>query len=159
MPPRVTLIWQRETLENMGTLLRKPDAEYSNRKKAKELGSMTPRQVVAEMQQHVLVDGFKIVFDSKNSRGSKLVDAATGREWVDLYSFYASQPIGFNHRYFERPDIEEDLLDAAKVKLANSDVYSVHFARFLRTFTRVMGLSPLNRYFLPMLTWALAARK
>jgi L-lysine 6-transaminase len=132
----------------MSTLLSKPEAAHFKRKNhAKTAVSLTPRQVIAEMQQHVLVDGFKIVFDPRNSRGSKLVDAATGRKWVDLYSFFASQPVGFNHPYFDRADVEEDLLQAAKVKLANSDVYSVQFACFVQAFTRVMGLKPLNRYF------------
>ncbi len=42
---------------------------------------------------------------------------------------------------------DADLLAAAKVKVANSDVYSVQFATFVETFARVMGLPPLDRYF------------
>ena len=60
-------------------------------------GVVSPREVVPELEKHILVDGFKLVFDPQKSRGSRFVDAATGRELIDLYSFYASQPIGFNH--------------------------------------------------------------
>ncbi len=109
--------------------------------------SVAPGEVAAFLPQHILVDGFKLVFDVQNSRGSRFIDAATGREFIDLYSFYASQPIGFNHPRFDRPDVQADLLAAAKIKVANSDVYTVQYATFIQTFARVMGLKPLERYF------------
>jgi len=108
---------------------------------------LSPRQVIAELEKHILVDGFKLVFDLEKSRGSRFVDAATGRELIDLYSFYASQPVGFNHPHFERPEVQADLLAAAKIKVANADVYTVQYATFISTFHRVMGLPPLERYF------------
>jgi L-lysine 6-transaminase len=121
-------------------------AKASNqRSEAEKL--ITPAEVIAELEKHILVDGFKMVFDPEKSHGSRFVDAASGREFIDLYSFYASQPIGFNHPYFDRPEVKADLLTAAKVKVANADVYTVQFANFVQTFSRVMGLAPLNRYF------------
>src|SRR6266513_2786394 len=113
----------------------------------KSRGAITPQEVIAELEQHILVDGFKLVFDLEKSRGSRFVDAATGRELIDLYSFYASQPIGFNHPWFNRPEVKADLLAAAKIKVANADVYTVQYATFVNTFARVMGLRPLDRYF------------
>src|SRR5438477_11041547 len=106
-----------------------------------------PQQVIAELEKHILVDGFKLVFDVEKSRGSCFVDAASGRELIDLYSFYASQPVGFNHPYFDKPDVQADLLAAARVKVANADVYTVQFANFVKTFARVVGTAPLDRYF------------
>jgi L-lysine 6-transaminase len=76
-----------------------------------------------------------------------LVDAATGRSFIDFYAFFASMPVGFNHPYFDAPKVQADLLASAKVKVANSDVYSVPYATFVETFARVMGLPPLERYF------------
>ncbi len=109
--------------------------------------AISPRQVIAELQKHILVDGFKLVFDLAKSRGSRVVDAVTGRELIDLYSFYGSQPIGFNHPYFDQPAVKADLLAAAKIKVANADVYTVQYATFVSTLARVMGLPPLDRYF------------
>lgn len=109
--------------------------------------SVSARQVTAELQKHVLLDGFRLVFDPEKSHGSIFVDAATKREFIDFYSFYASQPVGFNHPYFESPQVRADLLCAAKIKVANSDVYSVQYANFVKTFARVMSLAPLGRYF------------
>jgi L-lysine 6-transaminase len=106
-----------------------------------------PARAVAELEKHILVDGFKIVVDLERSHGCRIVDAATGRELIDLYSFFASMPIGFNHPYFDRPDVQADLLLAARTKVANSDVYSTQYATFVDTFARVVGLPPLERYF------------
>ena len=111
------------------------------------LNLVTPGDVIGRLEKHVLVDGFKLVFDLQKSRGSLFVDAVSGREFIDLYGFYASQPIGFNHPYFERREVQADLLAAAKIKIANADVYTSYFATFVETFARVVGLPPLDRYF------------
>ncbi len=109
--------------------------------------NIMPENVVSELEKHILVDGFKIVIDLEKSRGSNLVDAPSGRSFIDLYSFYASQPIGYNHPHFDQPEVEADLLAAAKIKVANADMYSTQYATFVDTFARVMGLPPLERYF------------
>jgi L-lysine 6-transaminase len=128
-----------------------PAREQSPRKKPAARVSaphaVLPAQVVSELEKHLLVDGFKLVVDLEKSRGSTLVDAATGKSFIDFYAFFASMPVGFNHPYFEAPEVQADLLAAAKVKVANSDVYSVPYATFVETFARVMGLPPLERYF------------
>src|SRR5271155_1509846 len=108
---------------------------------------ITPARVIFELEKHILVDGFKLVVDLEKSRGSRLVDAASGRNFIDFYSFFASMPVGFNHPYFDSPAVQADLLAAAKVKVASADVYSVAFATFVETFARVVGLPPLDRYF------------
>jgi L-lysine 6-transaminase len=129
----------------MVTLESKPSGISAKSSRAQT--SIAPRDVVASLENHVLVDGFKLVFDLEKSRGSRFVDAATGREFVDLYGFYASQPVGFNHPHFENPEVEKELLAAAKIKVANPDVYTVQYANFIETFARVVGLPPLERYF------------
>lgn len=109
--------------------------------------AIAPAQVIAELEKHILVDGFKLVIDLQKSHGSYMVDAASGRKLIDFYSFFASMPIGFNHPWFDSPAVQADLLAAAKVKVASADVYSVAYATFIDTFARVMGRPPLDRYF------------
>jgi L-lysine 6-transaminase len=104
-------------------------------------------EVLEVIGQHVLVDGFRLVLDLERSRGCRLVDAATGREYLDFYAFYGSLPVGFNHPWFDQPQVQSELLRAARIKVANSDVYSVPYAAFVRVFARVLGLAPLCRYF------------
>src|SRR5438105_14114566 len=98
------------------------------------------------LEEHVLMDGFKIVIDLEKSRGSYLYDAATGRRLIDLYGFFGSLTIGFNLAYFDEPAVKADLLRAAKFKFANSDVYSEAYAEFVETFSRVAGFPRLDRY-------------
>src|SRR5438270_4482673 len=103
-------------------------------------------QVLHELEQHILLDGFKIVIDLEKSRGSYLYDAATGHRLIDLYGFFGSMAVGFNHPHFDQPEVKADLLRAAKVKVANSDIYSDTYAEFVHTLSRVAGLPPLGRY-------------
>src|SRR6476659_296804 len=98
------------------------------------------------LEKHVLMDGFKIVIDLEKSRGSYMYDEATGRRLIDLYGFFGSLTIGFNHPYFDEPAVKAELLRAAKFKVANSDVYSEEYAEFVETFSRVAGFPPLDRY-------------
>jgi L-lysine 6-transaminase len=99
------------------------------------------------LEEHLLVDGFRLVLDLKRSQGSRIVDATNGREWLDFYGFFGSLAVGFNHPYFEQPEVKRELLEASKSKIANSDIGSVPLANFVRTFAHVMGLPPLERYF------------
>ena len=98
--------------------------------------------VRATLGRHVLTDGYPLVLDMENSRGAMLRDAATGREYVDFFTFYASNPLGMNHPALagDGPGAQafrERLMDAALNKVANSDVYTPHYARFVETFGRV----------------------
>jgi L-lysine 6-transaminase len=114
--------------------------------KSKNKKSVSPSRVLDALGAHILLDGFKIVLDLEKSRGSYLVDAANGHRLIDLYGFFGSLTIGFNHPHFDQPEVQRDLLRAAKAKVANSDVYSEAYAEFVETFARVVGLPPLNKY-------------
>ena len=108
---------------------------------------INPSKVLTELQKHILLDGFQLVVDLQRSSGSRFYDANSGRTLIDMYSFYASMPIGFNHPYFDRPEVREKLLAAARVKVANSDVYSTQMADFVQTFDRVVGIPEMPRLF------------
>jgi L-lysine 6-transaminase len=114
--------------------------------KSKNKKTIDASRILNVLEEHILLDGFKIVIDLEKSRGSYLYDVATGHRLIDLYGFFGSMPVGFNHPYFDKPDVQRDLLRAAKAKVANSDVYSEAYARFVESFARVAGLPPLNRY-------------
>ena len=98
------------------------------------------------LEKHILMDGFKVVIDLDKSRGSYLYDETTNRRLIDFYGFFGSLTIGFNHPYFDEPAVKEDLLRAAKFKIANSDVYSERYAEFVETLSRVAGFPPLDRF-------------
>jgi L-lysine 6-transaminase len=106
----------------------------------------TAADALKSLEEHILMDGFRIVFDLEKSRGSYIFDAAHGKQLIDFYGFFGSVPVGFNHPYFDQPEVQEELLCAAKTKIANSDVYSEQYAEFVETLVRVAGYPPLNRY-------------
>lgn len=115
-------------------------------KKSEKQTTTTASEILHTIEQHVLLDGFKIVIDLEKSRGSYIHNAATNSRLIDLYGFFGSLPVGYNHSYFEQEDVKRDLLRAARIKVANSDIYSEGYARFVETFSRVAGLPPLERY-------------
>ena len=118
-----------------------------SRGRAKENNeSKDAARVLANLEQHILLDGFRVIVDLEKSRGSYLYDAASNRRLIDLYGFFGSLAVGFNHPYFDQADVQRDLLRAARVKVANSDVYSDAYAEFVDTFARVAGFPPLDRY-------------
>jgi L-lysine 6-transaminase len=98
------------------------------------------------LEQHVLLDGFRIVLDHEKSLGSCLYNAASDSRLIDLYGFFGSMPVGYNHPHFSEPGVQKELARAASIKVANSDVYSQGYADFVETFSRVAGFSPLDRY-------------
>jgi L-lysine 6-transaminase len=114
--------------------------------KSKNKKAIDTSRVLNVLEEHILLDGFKIVIDLEKSRGSYLYDAASEHRLIDFYGFFGSMPVGFNHPYFDKPDVQRDLLRAAKAKVANSDVYSQAYAKFVETFARVAGLPPMDRY-------------
>ena len=103
-------------------------------------------ELLKKLEQHILMDGFKIVIDLEKSRGSYLHNAVSGERLIDFYGFFGSVPVGFNHPHFDQPEVQKELLRAATTKVANSDVYSEAYADFVETFTRVAPLPPLSRY-------------
>ena len=127
-------------------MLTEAASSRSRTTKSEKQKTISPSKVLETIEQHVLLDGFKIVVDLDKSRGPYLHNAVTNKRLIDLYGFFGSMPIGFNHPYFDDPAVQRDLLRAAKVKVANSDVYSEDYAEFVETFERVVGLPPLERY-------------
>src|SRR5438445_3452155 len=131
---------------SMPPVLTEAASPRSRAAKSEKQKSIKPSSVLTTLEQHILLDGFKIVVDLEKSRGSYIYDAASDRRLIDLYGFFGSMPVGFNHPHFDRDDVKSDLLRAAKVKIANSDVYSEAYAEFVETFARIVGLRPLERY-------------
>jgi len=87
------------------------------------------------IEKRMLADGFEPVIDLKRSHGSWFVDKRDNKEYLDLFSMFASMPIGYNHPYLlERAD---KFRDVAINKPTNSDIYSTEMAEFVDTMARV----------------------
>ncbi|MGI8695983.1 MAG: L-lysine 6-transaminase [Mycobacteriales bacterium] len=109
---------------------------------------MSPSEVHDSLAKHLLVDGFKLVVDTLASSGAWLVDARSGERYLDLYTFFASAPLGSNApEMLGDKDFMATLTEVAANKPANSDIYSTHLAEFVETFARVLGDPALPHLF------------
>ena len=96
---------------------------------------ISPSQVREILGKHILADGFEPIIDLEKSHGSWIVDARNGKEYLDLFSMFASVPVGYNH-----PKIIESkdrITIAALNKPTNSDLYTTQLAEFVETFFEV----------------------
>jgi len=111
--------------------------------------TVTPDRVHETLRRHLLVDGFDLVLDTHASHGSWLVDARDGSRNLDLFSFFASAPLGMNPPALaDDPDVIADLVEVAVNKPSNSDIATTHLASFVETFERVLGDPALPHLFL-----------
>ena len=99
--------------------------------------SIPPAKVHETLSKHILADGFDLVIDLKNSQGSWLQDARSGKRFLDFFTFFGSSPIGLNHPKMFEPAFIEELMRAAINKPSSSDAYTVEMAEFVETFARI----------------------
>lgn len=104
--------------------------------------------VHSTLREWMLVDGLEVVYDTEKSKGSRFVDALSGNEYIDLFSFFASMPVGHNHPGLDDPAFREKLMAAALVKPSNSDIYTTAMADFVATFGRTMPEGYKNLFFI-----------
>jgi len=96
---------------------------------------MNPQDIRQEISKSMLADGMSPIIDLEKSHGSWLVDKVSGKEYLDLFSMFASLSVGYNHPYVI--DQSERLKIAAINKPTNSDVYSEQMAEFVKTFREI----------------------
>lgn len=98
---------------------------------------INPEDVHEVLGRHMLTDGYRFVWDHRNSQGSYLVDAVSGRHFLDMFSFFASSPLGYNHPALQDATFREKIAEIALLNPSNSEVYTVEMAEFVQTFERV----------------------
>ena len=97
-----------------------------------------PEDVHKVLNKHILADGYEMVLDLEKSKGAFLRDAKTGKDYLDFFTFFASNPLGMNHpRLAGDPEFVDKLGRVAINKPSNSDVYTEEIADFMKTFSRV----------------------
>ncbi|HEX7069820.1 MAG TPA: L-lysine 6-transaminase [Rhodothermales bacterium] len=106
-------------------------------------GTIPPELVQPLLTRHMLTKSMMpMVLDMEKSRGCELFDQLTGKRFLDFFGFYASSPLGMNHPgLLGNAEFLARLQQAAINKITNSDVFTEHKARFVRTFSRV-GIPP-----------------
>ncbi len=99
---------------------------------------ISPKKVRSVLQKHILADGYEMVLDLEKSKDGYLHDSVTGRDYLDFFTFFASNPLGMNHkRLAGDSQFIEKLGKVAVNKPSNSDIYTEEMAHFVETFSRV----------------------
>ncbi len=112
-----------------------------------QLQTTAPQDVHDVLRQHILVDGYDFVLDLEKSHGPYLADARGQRELLDYFSSFSSVPLGYNHPGLQQKEFQEVILGAATNKPANSDLYTVEMADFVRKFATTVPETHRSRLF------------
>lgn len=100
--------------------------------------NIDPKKVHETLSKHILADGYDITFDLDKSQGAIIYDSKYDRELLDMFTCFASVPLGYNHpKMLNDSAFQKSLLKAAINNPSNSDVYTVEYAQFVETFNRV----------------------
>ena len=78
----------------------------------------SPSHTLDILRSRILVDGLQLVVDQAASHGSYLHDALSGREFLDFYSFFASQALSHNHPRMHDPAFRERFRKDIKATLS-----------------------------------------
>lgn len=97
----------------------------------------SPAEVHNILRRHLITDGLDLVLDLEESHGAWMRCARTGRDFLDCFSYFATNPIGHNHPGVREPAFVERLGRVAVHNPSNSDFYTVEMARFVETFSRL----------------------
>lgn len=92
-------------------------------------------KVKETLSRHILADGFDFVMDFEKSHGSWIHDRNTGKEFLDMFSMFASASIGYNHPHLVANSAWLGKMAINKPTLA--DVYSQEYADFMEVFERI----------------------
>jgi L-lysine 6-transaminase len=109
--------------------------------------NVTPGEVFPAIEKYMLRDGYDIVIDMYKSKGSHVIDARTGDDWLDFYTFFASAPFGMNHESLNNEEFKEKIFRAAINKVANSDIYTLEMGEFVKTFGEIARPEGFNHLF------------
>ncbi len=109
---------------------------------------MKPVDVHKTISRNMLADGSPIVFDMERSHGTYFVDAISGREYIDFFTFFASNAVGYNHPKLKDPSFLEKLTLSAIHKPSNSDIYTTFMAEFVQKFNQVVMPESMPHLFL-----------
>ena len=101
------------------------------------MSRIQPNDVHAVIGKHMQVDALELVVDLENSHGSFIRDARTGKDVLDMTSFFASNAVGLNHPRLLEPEFLKELTWAAVNKVTNSDFYTPQMAETVQVFGEV----------------------
>ncbi len=110
--------------------------------------TVEPKNVISAVRNHLIGDGFEFVLDMDKSHHNMMHDALTGRELLDFYSCFASNPLGFNHPKLTDSKTLKRLTQTAVHNVTNSDLFTTYKAEFVETFFKLAAPPEMKYMFL-----------
>jgi L-lysine 6-transaminase len=107
--------------------------------------AMNPAQAMDTLKKWMLVDGFDVIVDYEKSQGCNIVDARSGKSFLDMFSMVASQPLGMNHPSLTEASFLEQIGRVAIHNPSNSDIYSADTAALVEILSR-LGAGPAMKH-------------
>jgi L-lysine 6-transaminase len=95
---------------------------------------VNPESVQDTLKKYMLVDGFDITLDLKNSKGAYIYDSKHKKNLLDFFTFVSSNPIGMNHPKLYNDEFIRKIGEVALSKPSLSDIYTTEQAEFVDTF-------------------------
>ncbi len=96
--------------------------------------TVAPENVQDVLKQYMMVDGFDVTLDFKKSQGSYIYDSKHKKNYLDFFTFVASNPLGMNHPKIHNEEFIKKIGTVAVGKPSLSDIYAEEQAVFVKTF-------------------------
>lgn len=109
---------------------------------------LSAQEARATLGRHLLLDGFDLVVDLDRSHGCYLVDGRDGKEYLDFFTYLASNALGMNHPRLREEAFQRELGRVAVNKPTNSDVQTTEMARFVEAVGRFAMPADMPHLFL-----------
>jgi L-lysine 6-transaminase len=103
----------------------------------RSINQIDDSSVIQTLKKYMLVDGFDIVLNLEKSKGCYFYDSNLNEYFLDMFSFFASGPLGMNHPKLNTPENIVQLGKVAVHKPSNSDMYSREMSEFVETFFNI----------------------
>jgi len=81
------------------------------------------------------------------SHGSYVYDDRTQSEFLDFFSFFASNGLGYSHPAYETAEFTQDILRYSKIKVSSGRIYTKYFSDFIEQFHDFAGAGVFEKYF------------
>src|SRR5512140_2234002 len=92
------------------------------------------KTVLESLSKHILVDGYHVVMDLRESHGNFIHDSLHGVEILDFYSHFATCPLGYAHPKLTTPEFLDELAWTSFKETATTEIYTEQMASFVETF-------------------------
>ena len=102
------------------------------------------------MSKHFLPDWVQdLKLNPIKSHGSYLYDDSSGREILDMFGFFSTLPLGYNHPIFKRQEYINDILSFGGIKPSTGRISSGYVDEFISKFHRFANnkINIFEKYF------------